>query len=156
MAVDGMPASCTRAVIRPDPDEAISQNQANLTDAFFNDPTGTDMSKIFATKLELTCAADRGLKRLRAPWLLFTHVFVPKPVPTFGDMPGETQLEKVDGPDRVRMIALTYVATHFIGHAHAQSSLGIGTNEAIAALDGLVLRLAELDQRASSRTSTAR
>jgi ABC-type uncharacterized transport system substrate-binding protein len=56
MAVDGMPASCTRAVIRPDPDEAIAQNQANLTDAFFNDPAGTDLSKIFATKLELTCA----------------------------------------------------------------------------------------------------
>jgi ABC-type uncharacterized transport system substrate-binding protein len=55
MAVDGMPASCTRAVIRPDPDEAIAQNQANLTDAFFNDPAGTDLSKIFATKLELTC-----------------------------------------------------------------------------------------------------
>ena len=55
MAVKDLPASCTRAVIRPDPDEAIAQNQANLTDAFFNDPTGTDLSKIFATKLELTC-----------------------------------------------------------------------------------------------------
>ena len=56
MAVKGLPAGCTRAVIRPDPDEAIAQNQANLTDAFFNDPAGTDLSKIFATKLELTCA----------------------------------------------------------------------------------------------------
>jgi len=56
MVVQDLPASCTRAVIRPDPDEAISQNQANLTDAFFNDPAGTDLSKIFATKLELTCA----------------------------------------------------------------------------------------------------
>ena len=55
MAVKDLPASCTRAVIRPDPDEAIAQNQANLTDAFFNDPSGTDLSKIFATKLELTC-----------------------------------------------------------------------------------------------------
>jgi len=55
MAVDGLPASCTRQVIRPDPDTAIAQNQKTLTDAFFNDPTGTDMSKIFATKLELTC-----------------------------------------------------------------------------------------------------
>jgi ABC-type uncharacterized transport system substrate-binding protein len=55
MAVNGMPASCTRSVIRPDPDEAIAQNQQNLTDAFFNDPAGTDMSKIFATRLELTC-----------------------------------------------------------------------------------------------------
>ena len=56
MAVKDLPASCTRAVIRPDPDEAIAQNQASLTDAFFNDPSGTDLSKIFATRLELTCA----------------------------------------------------------------------------------------------------
>lgn len=55
MTVDGLPATCTRQVIRPDPDTAIAQNQKTLTDAFFNDPTGTDMSKIFATKLELTC-----------------------------------------------------------------------------------------------------
>nr|WP_230978717.1 DUF1007 family protein [Mesorhizobium composti] len=55
MAVEGLPSTCTRKVIRPDPDTAIAQNQKTLTDAFFNDPTGTDMSKIFATKLELTC-----------------------------------------------------------------------------------------------------
>lgn len=58
MAVDGMPSTCTRTVIRPDPDTAIAQNQKTLTDAFFNDPTGTDMSKIFATKLELTCQPE--------------------------------------------------------------------------------------------------
>jgi ABC-type uncharacterized transport system substrate-binding protein len=55
MAVDGLPATCSRQVIRPDPDTAIAQNQKTLTDAFFNDPTGTDFSKIFATKLELNC-----------------------------------------------------------------------------------------------------
>jgi ABC-type uncharacterized transport system substrate-binding protein len=55
MMVKNMPADCTRKVIRPDPDEAIAQNQKTLTDAFFNDPTGTDYSKIFATKLELNC-----------------------------------------------------------------------------------------------------
>jgi ABC-type uncharacterized transport system substrate-binding protein len=55
MAVEHLPASCTRAVIRPDPDEAIAQNQASLTDEFFTDPSGTDLSRIFATKLELTC-----------------------------------------------------------------------------------------------------
>lgn len=55
MAVNGMPATCTRSVVRPDPDEAIAQNQATLTDEFFNDPTGTDLSKIFATRLQLTC-----------------------------------------------------------------------------------------------------
>ncbi len=57
MAVDGMPAGCSRAVIRPDPDEAIAQNQASLTEEFFSDPSGTDLSKIFATKLELTCTS---------------------------------------------------------------------------------------------------
>ncbi|MEP9389745.1 nickel/cobalt transporter [Mesorhizobium sp. KR9-304] len=35
------------------------------------------------------------------------------------------------------LIAVTYVLTHFIGHAHAQSSLGIGTNEAIVPSTGL-------------------
>ncbi|MGD9913120.1 MAG: DUF1007 family protein [Rhizobiaceae bacterium] len=58
MGVENLPAACARAVIRPDPDEALAQNQSTLTEAFFNDPTGTDMSKIFATKLELTCKAE--------------------------------------------------------------------------------------------------
>ena len=53
MAVPDLPQSCRRNVIRPDPDEAISQNQASLTEEFFNDPSGTDLSKIFATRLEL-------------------------------------------------------------------------------------------------------
>jgi len=35
------------------------------------------------------------------------------------------------------LIALTYVLTHFIGHAHAQSSLGIGANEATVPSTGL-------------------
>ena len=58
MAVENMPADCERAVIRPDPDEAIAQNQAMLTEDFFNQPDGNDMSKIFATRLELTCKAE--------------------------------------------------------------------------------------------------
>ncbi|MCO4315687.1 DUF1007 family protein [Phyllobacterium sp. 21LDTY02-6] len=53
--VKGIPATCQQKVVRPNPDEAIAQNQATLTDAFFNDPTGTDMSKIFATRLEIDC-----------------------------------------------------------------------------------------------------
>ena len=48
-------AKCQHKVVRPDPDEVLSQNSSTLTDAFFNDPTGTDMSKMFATRLELTC-----------------------------------------------------------------------------------------------------
>jgi nickel/cobalt transporter (NicO) family protein len=35
------------------------------------------------------------------------------------------------------ILALVYVLTHFLCHAHAQSSLGIGTNEAVAPSTGL-------------------
>lgn len=51
---DGFKA-CQSAVVRPDPDEVLKQNQASLTEAFFNDPAGTNMSKLFATRLEVTC-----------------------------------------------------------------------------------------------------
>ena len=51
---DGFSA-CKREVVRPDPVVVLAQNQSNLTDAFFNDPTGNDMSKLFATRLEVTC-----------------------------------------------------------------------------------------------------
>jgi len=51
---DGFKA-CKHQVVRPDADEVISQNKQSLTDAFFNDPTGTNMSKLFATRLEVTC-----------------------------------------------------------------------------------------------------
>ncbi|MCO5065079.1 MAG: DUF1007 family protein [Rhizobiaceae bacterium] len=57
MAVENLPAECSRKVVRPDPDEIIAQNQQNLTEAFLSDPAGTDMSKIFATRLELKCPA---------------------------------------------------------------------------------------------------
>lgn len=55
LTVDGLPDSCTSKVVRPDPDEALAQNKQTLTEAFFNDPAGTDYSKIFATRLELSC-----------------------------------------------------------------------------------------------------
>ena len=55
IAVGDKFAACKRAVVRPDPDEVLAQNQDSLTDAFFDDPSGTDMSKLFATRLELTC-----------------------------------------------------------------------------------------------------
>ncbi|AYD02293.1 ABC transporter substrate-binding protein [Neorhizobium sp. NCHU2750] len=48
-------AKCKHQVVRPDPDQVIAQNSSTLTDAFFNDPTGTDMTKLFATRLELSC-----------------------------------------------------------------------------------------------------
>ena len=46
---------CKHAVVRPDPDTVIAENQSSLTNAFFDDPTGTDMSKLFATRMEVTC-----------------------------------------------------------------------------------------------------
>ena len=49
--------ACSHKVVRPDPDEIISQNQATLTQAFWNDPTGTNMSKLFATRMEITCGS---------------------------------------------------------------------------------------------------
>jgi ABC-type uncharacterized transport system substrate-binding protein len=58
MAVMDLPAGCTRIVVRPDPEEALAQNQDTLTEAFFDDPGGNDVSKLFATRLELTCAAQ--------------------------------------------------------------------------------------------------
>lgn len=58
MSIDNLPDGCAREVVRPDPETAIAQNQQTLTDSFFNDPTGNDMSKIFATKLEITCAGE--------------------------------------------------------------------------------------------------
>jgi ABC-type uncharacterized transport system substrate-binding protein len=47
--------ACKHAVVRPDADQVIAENQSSLTDAFFTDPTGTDMSKLFATRMEVTC-----------------------------------------------------------------------------------------------------
>lgn len=47
--------ACKHQVVRPNPDQVISQNQKTLTDAFFNDPTGTNMQKLFATRVEVTC-----------------------------------------------------------------------------------------------------
>lgn len=46
---------CKHQVVRPDADQVIAENKNSLTDAFFNDPTGTNMSKLFATRLEVTC-----------------------------------------------------------------------------------------------------
>jgi len=47
--------TCTHAVVRPDADTVIAENKSTLTDAFFTDPTGTDMTKLFATRMEVTC-----------------------------------------------------------------------------------------------------
>ena len=48
-------SKCVRTVIRPDVDEVLAQNQDKLTEEFFSDPNNNDMSKLFATRLELNC-----------------------------------------------------------------------------------------------------
>lgn len=53
--VENLPASCKQEVVRPDPDEAIAQNQQSLTEAFFDPNDTNDLSKLFATRLELSC-----------------------------------------------------------------------------------------------------
>lgn len=55
MAVENLPGGCSRSVVRPDPEEAIAQNQDTLTEAFFDDPGGNDMGSLFATRLEIDC-----------------------------------------------------------------------------------------------------
>ena len=55
LKVAGLPAACKTAVVRPDPEQAIAQNQQTLTEAFFNEPTGNDLTKIMATRIEVTC-----------------------------------------------------------------------------------------------------
>jgi ABC-type uncharacterized transport system substrate-binding protein len=47
--------SCTSKVVRPDPDQVIAENKTSLTDAFFHDPAGTTMSKLFATRIDTQC-----------------------------------------------------------------------------------------------------
>jgi ABC-type uncharacterized transport system substrate-binding protein len=47
--------ACSSKVVRPDPDQIIEQNQASLTDMFFNDPAGTNMQALTATRLEVNC-----------------------------------------------------------------------------------------------------
>lgn len=58
LVVAAMPETCEKEVVRPDPDEALAMNQQSLTDAFFNEPGGVDYSKLFATRLEISCGAE--------------------------------------------------------------------------------------------------
>lgn len=56
LVVTGASANkCQRAVVRPDADEIIAQNQTTLTEAFYEDAENNDLSKLFATRIELTC-----------------------------------------------------------------------------------------------------
>lgn len=53
--VDGMPDDCTRSVIRPDVDAALRDNPDMLDDALDGSATGSKVSRILATRLEISC-----------------------------------------------------------------------------------------------------
>lgn len=55
MVLIDAPNGCSHEMVIPDPDTAIAENQATLTEDFFNDPAGNDWSKIFATRMEVSC-----------------------------------------------------------------------------------------------------
>jgi ABC-type uncharacterized transport system substrate-binding protein len=55
LTAEGFPASCSFAIVRPDADEAIAQNQGSLTEQFFSEDYQNDYSKMFATRLEAKC-----------------------------------------------------------------------------------------------------
>lgn len=56
LTIEGKALSqCQKMVVRPDVDEVLAQNQDTLTEEFFSDPSNNDMSKLFATRLELNC-----------------------------------------------------------------------------------------------------
>jgi ABC-type uncharacterized transport system substrate-binding protein len=46
---------CEKSVLRPDPDEVLAQNEGSLTEAFYDEDDTNDFSKMFATRLEVTC-----------------------------------------------------------------------------------------------------
>jgi ABC-type uncharacterized transport system substrate-binding protein len=50
-----LPAGCEAKVIRPSPEEAMAQNQKNLTDSFFQTTDAVSMGQLVATRLEVTC-----------------------------------------------------------------------------------------------------
>ena len=50
-----LPQGCAAAVIRPSPEEAMAQNQKNLTESFFETTDAVSMGQLVATRLEVTC-----------------------------------------------------------------------------------------------------
>jgi ABC-type uncharacterized transport system substrate-binding protein len=50
-----LPAGCEAKVIRPSPEEAMAQNQKNLTQSFFETTDAVSMTQLVATRLEVNC-----------------------------------------------------------------------------------------------------
>ncbi|WP_308460459.1 hypothetical protein [Mesorhizobium sp. NBSH29] len=59
-------------------------------------------------------------------------------------------MNKVETRLVIVWLALAIASTHLIGSGNAQSSLGIGTNEAMLPSTGFFFKLAKLDQRAAA------
>jgi ABC-type uncharacterized transport system substrate-binding protein len=55
LSEQGFPEGCSFKIVRPDPDEAIKQNEGTLTEQFFAESAQNDLSKMFATRLEAKC-----------------------------------------------------------------------------------------------------
>lgn len=56
LIITGASASkCKTRVVRPDPDEIIAENEASLTEAFYETTGNNDLSKLLATRIELSC-----------------------------------------------------------------------------------------------------
>lgn len=56
MVLMDAPEGCQHEMVIPDPDEAIAQNSQSLTDAFYDPNDTNDMSKILATRMEVSCS----------------------------------------------------------------------------------------------------
>jgi ABC-type uncharacterized transport system substrate-binding protein len=55
LSAKGFPPACSFAIVRPDPDDAIAQNEGTLTEQFFAEEKENDYSRMFATRLEAQC-----------------------------------------------------------------------------------------------------
>jgi ABC-type uncharacterized transport system substrate-binding protein len=55
LSADGFPAACSFTIVRPDPEQAIAENETTLTEQFFAESEQNDFSRMFATRLEAKC-----------------------------------------------------------------------------------------------------
>lgn len=55
MVLIDAPDGCSHKMVVPDADAAIAENEQSLTDAFYDENDQNDMSKIFATRMEISC-----------------------------------------------------------------------------------------------------
>ena len=56
MVLVDAPQGCVHKMVIPDPDDAIAQNSQSLTDAFYDPNDTNDLTKILATRMEVSCS----------------------------------------------------------------------------------------------------